>query len=159
VAQAKLFLSLKSHVHEFNQERLPQKTGFTTMQYTFFSKNIFYSSKLLGYNYQLTFKLHAYCSAAFYVYLYTGGLEACTNFHEHKSYYCTDKKILICLSYPRYVVKALDTWEEILALYPTDVTALKFAHDSYFYLGYQDQMRDSIARVLPHWNDTMPLYG
>ena len=58
-----------------------------------------------------------------------------------------------------HIVKALDTWEEILAVYPTDITALKFAHDSYFYLGYQDQMRDSIARVLPHWNDTMPLYG
>ncbi|XP_028415798.1 tetratricopeptide repeat protein 38-like [Dendronephthya gigantea] len=58
-----------------------------------------------------------------------------------------------------FVVKALDTWEEILTEYPTDVTALKFAHDSYFYLGYQDQMRDSIARVLPNWNDTIPLYG
>ena len=59
----------------------------------------------------------------------------------------------------RFVVQALDTWEEILTEYPTDVTALKFAHDSYFYLGYQDQMRDSIARVLPHWNDSTPLYG
>ena len=56
-------------------------------------------------------------------------------------------------------MKALDTWEDILSQHPTDVTALKFAHDSYFYLGYQDQMRDSIARVLPYWNETMPLYG
>ena len=59
----------------------------------------------------------------------------------------------------RFIVKALDTWEDILSQHPTDVTALKFAHDSYFYLGYQDQMRDSIARVLPYWNETMPLYG
>ena len=69
------------------------------------------------------------------------------------------EKVITISSFPRYVANALDTWEEILALHPTDVTALKFAHDSYFYLGYQDQMRDSIARVLPHWNDAMPLYG
>ena len=69
------------------------------------------------------------------------------------------KIMWIHLPFCRHVVKALDTWEEILAQYPTDVAALKFAHDSYFYLGYQEQLRDSIARVLPHWNDTMPLYG
>lgn len=42
---------------------------------------------------------------------------------------------------------------------PTDMFALKMAHDSYFYLGYQSQIRDSIARVLPHWKENVPLYG
>ncbi|XP_046841168.1 tetratricopeptide repeat protein 38-like [Xenia sp. Carnegie-2017] len=58
-----------------------------------------------------------------------------------------------------FVEKAGNIWEDILNEYPTDVTALKFAHDSYFYLGYQEQLRDSIAKVMPHWNETMPLYG
>ena len=72
------------------------------------------------------------------------------------------KKETVCDCCPwfcRYITKALDTWEDILTLYPTDVTALKFAHNSYFYLGYQAQMRDSIARVLPSWDKTIPLYG
>ncbi|XP_014341209.1 tetratricopeptide repeat protein 38 [Latimeria chalumnae] len=55
--------------------------------------------------------------------------------------------------------KACDLWEKILLDHPTDMLALKFAHDSYFYLGYQQQMRDSIARVLPHWTPQIPLYG
>jgi len=44
---------------------------------------------------------------------------------------------------------AARVWEQILVENPTDLQALKFAHDSYFYLGKQTQMRDSIARVLP----------
>uniref|UniRef100_A0A3B3Q8P7 Tetratricopeptide repeat protein 38 n=1 Tax=Paramormyrops kingsleyae TaxID=1676925 RepID=A0A3B3Q8P7_9TELE len=55
--------------------------------------------------------------------------------------------------------KACDLWEEILLEHPTDLLALKFAHDSYFYMGYQVQMRDSVARVLPHWKPSMPLYS
>ncbi|XP_015747661.1 PREDICTED: tetratricopeptide repeat protein 38-like [Acropora digitifera] len=51
------------------------------------------------------------------------------------------------------------TWEDILIEHPTDMFAVKMAHDSYFYLGYQAQMRDSIARVLPHWNEKKPLYS
>ncbi|XP_059834062.1 tetratricopeptide repeat protein 38 isoform X1 [Hypanus sabinus] len=55
--------------------------------------------------------------------------------------------------------KACDIWEQILLNQPTDMLALKLAHDSYFYLGYQTQLRDSIARVLPHWTPKIPLYG
>lgn len=51
------------------------------------------------------------------------------------------------------------TWEDILIENPTDMFALKMAHDSYFYLGYQAQIRDSIARVLPRWKENIPLYG
>lgn len=35
--------------------------------------------------------------------------------------------------------------------------ALKFSHDAYFYLGYQEQMRDSVARVYPFWTPDLPL--
>uniref|UniRef100_A0A6Q2Z808 Tetratricopeptide repeat protein 38 n=1 Tax=Esox lucius TaxID=8010 RepID=A0A6Q2Z808_ESOLU len=55
--------------------------------------------------------------------------------------------------------KACDLWEEILVEHPTDLLALKFAHDGFFYLGAQTQMRDSVARVLPHWKPHMPLYS
>uniref|UniRef100_A0A673WM14 Tetratricopeptide repeat protein 38 n=1 Tax=Salmo trutta TaxID=8032 RepID=A0A673WM14_SALTR len=55
--------------------------------------------------------------------------------------------------------KACDVWEEILVEHPTDLLALKFAHDGFFYLGAQTQMRDSVARVLPHWKPHMPLYS
>lgn len=55
--------------------------------------------------------------------------------------------------------KACDIWEQILLDNPTDMLALKLAHDSYFYLGFQPQLRDSIARVLPHWTPKIPLYG
>ncbi|XP_071101465.1 tetratricopeptide repeat protein 38-like [Haliotis cracherodii] len=54
---------------------------------------------------------------------------------------------------------ASDVWEDILVQNPLDILALKFAHDTYFYLGYPNQNRDSIARVLPKWKPEMPLYG
>lgn len=54
--------------------------------------------------------------------------------------------------------KAADVWEDILLDHPTDMTALKFAHDAYFYMGAQLPMRDSVVRVLPHWKPHVPLY-
>uniref|UniRef100_A0A8C2I362 Tetratricopeptide repeat domain 38 n=1 Tax=Cyprinus carpio TaxID=7962 RepID=A0A8C2I362_CYPCA len=54
--------------------------------------------------------------------------------------------------------KACEVWEGILVDHPTDMLALKFAHDGFFYLGEQTQMRDSVARVLPHWKPQMPFY-
>ncbi|XP_071361101.1 tetratricopeptide repeat protein 38 isoform X2 [Trachinotus anak] len=53
--------------------------------------------------------------------------------------------------------KACGIWEDILVDHPTDMLALKFAHDTYFYMGAQIQMRDSVARVLPYWKPHMPL--
>ncbi|KAE8613198.1 hypothetical protein XENTR_v10007622 [Xenopus tropicalis] len=53
--------------------------------------------------------------------------------------------------------KAADLWERILQNHPMDLLALKFAHDCYFYLGEQRQMRDSVARVLPYWKPGTPL--
>ncbi|KAK2165467.1 hypothetical protein NP493_1363g00003, partial [Ridgeia piscesae] len=55
--------------------------------------------------------------------------------------------------------RATDIWEDILVDHPLDMLALTFAHDSYFYLCFQPQMRDSIARVMPQWTTDMPHYG
>ncbi|XP_056373391.1 tetratricopeptide repeat protein 38 [Hyla sarda] len=55
------------------------------------------------------------------------------------------------------IPKASDMWEQILQDHPLDLLALKLAHDCYFYLGQQTQMRDSIARVLPYWTQSTPL--
>lgn len=54
---------------------------------------------------------------------------------------------------------AINCWESILADNPTDILAVKFAHSGYFYLGYGDRMRDSIARILPYWNSNIPYYN
>lgn len=55
--------------------------------------------------------------------------------------------------------KAADVWEDILVDHPTDLLALKFAHDAYFYMGTQVPMRDSVARVLPFWKPHIPLFS
>ncbi|UYV81046.1 TTC38 [Cordylochernes scorpioides] len=58
-----------------------------------------------------------------------------------------------------HFLRAAELWETILIDHPSDMLAIKFAHDTYFYTGEQMQVRDSIARVLPYWNPTMPHYG
>jgi tetratricopeptide (TPR) repeat protein len=57
------------------------------------------------------------------------------------------------------IIGATDIWEDILVDYPTDALALRFAHDSYFYLGHSLSIRDSVARVLPAWDRENPNYG
>ncbi|XP_041795028.1 tetratricopeptide repeat protein 38 [Chelmon rostratus] len=54
---------------------------------------------------------------------------------------------------------ACSVWEDILADHPTDLLALKFSHNSYFYMGAQANLRDSVARVLPYWKPHMPFYS
>ncbi|XP_034032969.1 tetratricopeptide repeat protein 38 [Thalassophryne amazonica] len=55
--------------------------------------------------------------------------------------------------------KACEVWDDILLDHPTDFLALKFAHDSYFYMGAQIPMRNSVARVLPYWKPHFPLFS
>lgn len=50
-------------------------------------------------------------------------------------------------------------WEEILIDHPSDIWALRFAHDTYFYLGEAAIMRNSIARVLPAWSAEDDFHG
>lgn len=49
-------------------------------------------------------------------------------------------------------------WEKILAEHPTDLMALKFAHDGYFFLGRCYDKRDSVARVIDQWDPSLPCY-
>ena len=46
---------------------------------------------------------------------------------------------------------ALNQFEQILQAYPTDLIALKAAHNLHFYQGDATSMHESIARVLPAW--------
>jgi hypothetical protein len=55
--------------------------------------------------------------------------------------------------------KACDKWESILIDKPFDMMALRFANNAYFYTGNQAQLRDSLARVIPLWNKSKPLYS
>lgn len=57
------------------------------------------------------------------------------------------------------IIQATNIWEDILLDHPTDALALHFAHDTYFYLGHSFSIRDSIARVLPAWDEGRPHYG
>ncbi|WP_168790541.1 tetratricopeptide repeat protein [Paraburkholderia aromaticivorans] len=57
------------------------------------------------------------------------------------------------------IANAIDLWESILVDHPTDALALRFAHDAYFCLGQSLSIRDSIARVLPHWDPQGENYG
>jgi hypothetical protein len=54
---------------------------------------------------------------------------------------------------------AINLWENILLDHPTDALALRFAHDGYFCLGQSVCIRDSIARVRPHWDTQGENYG
>ncbi|MGH6618946.1 MAG: tetratricopeptide repeat protein, partial [Alphaproteobacteria bacterium] len=57
------------------------------------------------------------------------------------------------------IAGATDAWEEILLDHPRDVLAIRLAHFTHFYLGDSGAMRDSVARVLPHWSEEHPGYG
>ena len=57
------------------------------------------------------------------------------------------------------IILATNIWEDILLDHPTDALALRFAHDTYFYLGHSMSIRDSIARVLPAWGESDPYHG
>lgn len=59
----------------------------------------------------------------------------------------------------RNVIKAQDCWDDIVAEYPTDILALKLLTEYSIFFGPKDRIRDSVARVLPHWKKEMPLYG
>ena len=55
--------------------------------------------------------------------------------------------------------QAVAHFEAILAGHPRDILALKLAHYLHFYLGDDENLRDSIGRVLHAWDDTVEGYG
>ena len=57
------------------------------------------------------------------------------------------------------IVRATEIWEDVLLDHPNDALALRFAHNSYYYLGHSQSIRDSVARVLPFWDSDDPKYG
>ena len=54
---------------------------------------------------------------------------------------------------------ATDYWEQILIEHPEDMMAIKFLSSAYFYLGESREMHQSVARVLPLWKVSRPLYN
>lgn len=55
--------------------------------------------------------------------------------------------------------RAVELWGRASIAYPRDLAALQFAHVGDFFLGYSHMLRDRVARVLPHWNRSLPGYG
>jgi tetratricopeptide (TPR) repeat protein len=49
--------------------------------------------------------------------------------------------------------------DDILLDYPRDILAHKVAHFLYFYLGDAERMRDSVARTLYAWDESVPGHG
>ena len=54
---------------------------------------------------------------------------------------------------------AVRRFEDILLDHPRDILAIRLAHYLHFYHGALAQHRDSVARVLPAWDETVPGYG
>lgn len=55
--------------------------------------------------------------------------------------------------------RATEMWGRASMAWPHDLSALQFAHLGDFYLGSSHMLRDRIARVLPHWNRSVPGHG
>ncbi|MBV9290016.1 MAG: tetratricopeptide repeat protein, partial [Hyphomicrobiales bacterium] len=53
--------------------------------------------------------------------------------------------------------EAISDWEAILTDWPTDALALRFSQDGYYFLGRPFEMRDSVARAFPAWDEANPL--
>lgn len=54
---------------------------------------------------------------------------------------------------------AVRAYGDILLEYPRDLFALQVAHVGDFFLGASTMLRDRVAQVLPHWNDSVPGFG
>lgn len=53
---------------------------------------------------------------------------------------------------------AVQVWEDVLTRYPRDLIALQLAHLSHVLLGDIVGQRDTVARVFPSWDETVPGY-
>jgi tetratricopeptide (TPR) repeat protein len=59
----------------------------------------------------------------------------------------------------RDFARATRMYGEVLIDYPRDRLALRLAHFGDFLLGQQGMLRDRIAQVLPHWDESVSGYG
>ncbi len=57
------------------------------------------------------------------------------------------------------LIAALDNWEQVLSEHPTDLLAIRLAQFVTSYLGRSQDIRNSVARVLPAWDPKIPGYG
>ncbi|RJF88165.1 tetratricopeptide repeat protein [Oleomonas cavernae] len=57
------------------------------------------------------------------------------------------------------VEAATEHWGRTAMAYPRDLTAVQLAQVTDFFLGYSTMLRDRVARVLPHWDTSVPGYG
>lgn len=55
--------------------------------------------------------------------------------------------------------RAVELYGDVALAYPHDLLAVQFAHLGDFYLGQSQMLRDRVARVLPHWDESRPGYG
>ena len=55
--------------------------------------------------------------------------------------------------------RAIESWGRASIDYPRDLLALQYAHLGDFSLGHSHMLRDRVARVLAHWNPSVPGYG
>lgn len=54
---------------------------------------------------------------------------------------------------------AATLWEEILLEHPHDILAARLAHFANFYSGDARRLRDSVNRLLPHWDESVAGYS
>ena len=52
-----------------------------------------------------------------------------------------------------------ERWGRIAITWPRDSLAIQLAQLGDFFLGYSHMLRDRVARVLPHWDRSVPGYG
>ena len=50
-------------------------------------------------------------------------------------------------------------WDEILLDHPHDILAMRLAHTMHFFIGDLAAMADSMARLMPRWDESLPGYG
>src|SRR5687768_11404766 len=55
--------------------------------------------------------------------------------------------------------RSVRLYGDILLEYPRDLVALQTAHIGDFLLGSSQMLRDRVAQVLPHWDESVPGYG
>lgn len=55
--------------------------------------------------------------------------------------------------------RGTEIWGRASIEYPRDLLALQYAHLGDFSLGHSHLLRDRVARVLPHWDSSVPGYG
>ena len=55
--------------------------------------------------------------------------------------------------------RGTELWGRASIEYPRDLLALQYAHLGDFSLGHSHLLRDRVARVVPHWNASVPGYG